>query len=304
MTNTADAQLAAVAKQLRGLDPDGQISAGVMRQTFDQLYDGARTGRFRWDQLYKTEKTHFGTLIEINLQRAFAFADGTKLDYLIAGSEVDAKFSQTKWAWMLPPEAVDELCLVMTANDEKGTFSMGLVRAVLEHLNQGRNRDAKRTLSMRGRQAVVWLYQDHPMPPNTLLHLPTDDVSEIFGHRSGQKRVNELFRRAMGQVVTRTAVETVAQQLDPMKRIRGNGGARTILASEGIAIFSGDYHWQRETAAAFGLPRIREGEFISARLLLTAEQDRTRSAAVGASWWRLASGSTYSEIPADFYTRG
>jgi hypothetical protein len=26
--------------------------------------------------LYKTEKTHFGTLVEINLQREFGFADG------------------------------------------------------------------------------------------------------------------------------------------------------------------------------------------------------------------------------------
>ena len=45
----------------------------------------------RWDQLYKTEKTHFGTLVEINLQREFGFADGVAMDFAIQG--VDAPFA-------------------------------------------------------------------------------------------------------------------------------------------------------------------------------------------------------------------
>ena len=47
-------------------DPRGERTAAVFRATYDQLYDGQHTGRFRWSQLYKTEKTHFGTLLEIN----------------------------------------------------------------------------------------------------------------------------------------------------------------------------------------------------------------------------------------------
>ncbi|WP_418396390.1 NaeI family type II restriction endonuclease, partial [Yersinia enterocolitica] len=50
--------------------------AKVFRATFDQLYDGQHTGRYSVEQLFKTEKTHFGTLIEINLQREFGLADG------------------------------------------------------------------------------------------------------------------------------------------------------------------------------------------------------------------------------------
>lgn len=69
------------------------------------LLDGQHTGRFRWDQLYKTEKAHAGTLIEINLQREFGFGDGLEMDYRIAGIDVDCKFSQTRGAWMIPPEA-------------------------------------------------------------------------------------------------------------------------------------------------------------------------------------------------------
>ena len=68
--------------------------ATVLRDTLDQLYDGQRTGRYKWDQLHKTEKTHCGTLVEINMQREFQFADGKKLDYKIANTEVDCKYSQ------------------------------------------------------------------------------------------------------------------------------------------------------------------------------------------------------------------
>src|SRR5256885_8626710 len=105
----------AVAAQLRQLDPDGSRTAQVLRDTLDQLYDGQRTGRYRWDQLYKTEKTHCGTLVEINLHREFEFQDGLKLDYQIAGVDVDCKYSQKNGAWMIPPEARGHLCLVLWA---------------------------------------------------------------------------------------------------------------------------------------------------------------------------------------------
>ncbi|MCX2746280.1 NaeI family type II restriction endonuclease [Arthrobacter sp. MI7-26] len=34
-------------------DPDGSLTARVFRSTFIQFYDGRRTGRYRWDQLFK-----------------------------------------------------------------------------------------------------------------------------------------------------------------------------------------------------------------------------------------------------------
>src|ERR1051326_1885372 len=112
-----DPELVAVAAEVRSLDPDGSRIGRVIRGTFDQLYDGRRTGRYRWDQLYKTEKTHCGTLVEINLQREFKFSDGESLDYLIGGVDVDCKYSQTIGGWMIPPEARDHICLVVSAAD-------------------------------------------------------------------------------------------------------------------------------------------------------------------------------------------
>src|SRR5690242_7437847 len=63
-----DPQLEAVRASILTADPQGQKFGAALRRTFDMLLDGQHTGRFRWEQLHKTEKTHAGTLVEINLQ--------------------------------------------------------------------------------------------------------------------------------------------------------------------------------------------------------------------------------------------
>lgn len=236
----------------------------MFRDTFDQLYDGARTQRYRWDQLYKTEKTHFGTLLEINLQRTFRYADGARLDYAFSGYEVDAKFSQRMGGWMLPPEAVGELCMVMTADDARGTFSMGVVRADPDLLNHSENRDAKKTLSSQGRSDIVWLQKDAALPPNVLLQMAPEDIAAVFKPTGGTERIKELFRRSIGMVVGRAAVGTVAAQLDITRRVRGGqSGARDPLAAEGIVVLGGAYDWQRQAASQLGLPVPRRTEYVA-----------------------------------------
>lgn len=253
-----------VVRELKCLDPDGAITAQVLRDTYDQLYDGVRTQRYCWDQLFKTEKTHFGTLVEINLQHEFKYADGMKLDYCIAGFEIDAKFSQTPGGWMLPPEVIGELCMVITANDPLSRFSVGVVRASETLLNGGRNRDGKRTLSASGRNAIAWVQKDIELPPNTLLQMLKEDLDAVFAAGAGTARVSELFRRTAGQVVGRAAVATVAAQLDITRRIRGGqSGSRDPLAAEGIVILGGAYDWQREAARSLGLPVPRRTEYVA-----------------------------------------
>lgn len=51
----ADDELGAVAAELRGLDGDGSRMAAAIRGALDMLLDGQHTGRYRWDQLHKTE---------------------------------------------------------------------------------------------------------------------------------------------------------------------------------------------------------------------------------------------------------
>ncbi len=287
-----DGDLAAVAAELRALDGDGSRMAAAIRGALDMLLDGQHTGRYRWDQLHKTEKTHAGTLVEIALARVLRLADGVTLDYTIAGADVDCKFSHRLGGWMIPPEADGKLMLLVQASDQDGTWSAGLIRATEENLSSAGNRDGKRALNERGRTAVRWLHARAPLQENALIRLPERDVAAIFALPSGQQRVNELFRRAQRMRVSRTVVATVAMQDDYMKRVRGGGGARDQLRAEGIVIF-GDYAGDQVLASALGLPRPGPGEFVSARLVPRqgGRGDYARSIRLAGADWLLASAA-------------
>lgn len=278
-----DPALNEVAQEIRRLDPSGARWAAVVRHTYDMIYNGQETGRYRWDQLMKTEKTHFGTLFEINAQREFRFDGGDATDYRIAGHQVDAKWSQTMGAWMLPPEVFDELALVATGDDPRSTWSLGLVRVTEDARRTGHNRDKKSQLNDVGRKRITWLWRDAELRPNVLLQLPRDVVDYVFDHRHGTERTNRLFRAAEGLIVHRNAVATVSRQLDHQKRVRYNGGARSALRPEGYVILSGAFH--RRLALELGVPVPRIDEYVSVRLVQTEVAHGVR---IGDSGWRRA----------------
>lgn len=260
-----DPDLLAVHAELKSLDPRGLRFAAVLRDTIDQLLNGEVTGRYDWSTLYKTERTHAGTLVEINLQREFKFTDGLAMDYQIAGVEVDCKYSQKFGGWMIPPEARGHVCLLVWADDYKSKWSAGLFRVREEWLNQGSNRDAKITIKAEHRNKIFWLWQNEKLAENILLHMNPSDRAAVYSLKSGQQRLNELFRRVQQRRIGRNVIRTVAQQKDYMKRVRGNGGSRSALKPEGILIM-GDYDSHRSVADLLGLPAPREGEFVSARV--------------------------------------
>ncbi|MFI7399008.1 NaeI family type II restriction endonuclease [Streptomyces sp. NPDC049541] len=260
-----DAELQAVHAEITRMDPSGERFAAVLRNTIDQLLNGENTGRFAWESLYKTERTHAGTLVEINLQREFKFADGKAMDYQIAEIEVDCKYSQSFGGWMIPPEARGHLCLLVWANDQESRWSAGLFRVREEWLNQGSNRDAKLTIKAIHRDKIHWLWRNAELPENVLLHMDPFERDAVFAPQSGQQRLNELFRRVQKRRISRNVVRTVAQQKDYMKRVRGNGGSRSALRPEGILIM-GDYDSHRAVAKKLGLPEPGEGEFVSVRV--------------------------------------
>jgi hypothetical protein len=293
---TGDADLDRVAIALYRLDPAGDRTARVIRNTLDQLLDGIHTGRWDWKHLRKTEKTHMGTLVEINMQRAFEFDDGDETDYRIAGVQVDCKFSQDEWGWMLPPEVFGELALVIWANDYRSLWRAGLLRVDELHLRGGQNRDAKRSLLAEFRSDVHFLWaeesRDRPLPSNLLLHLDSERRDAIVNAKSrsgrhGQARVNELFRRVQGVLVDRTTIETLARQDDPMKRARGSGGARTYLQPEGIVVLG---HQQNDplVADALGIPKPVKGQFIAARVVPVDAADTRQKAEINEQFWAVA----------------
>ncbi|MFJ3096012.1 NaeI family type II restriction endonuclease [Streptomyces hydrogenans] len=269
-----DPEMDTVRRRLLELDPDGSRFARVLRETIDQLLDGENTGRFDWNDLHKTEKTHAGTLVEINLLREFKLSSGDDLDYMIEGIEVDCKFSQKEYGWMIPPEALDEICLVVWADDHQSLWSVGLLRADREKLTTSGtvtkkgNRDGKFSLTKNNHSLVDWIWYRKELKENLLLHLEPQLQQEILAPSSGQRRVNELFRQIIRKRVDRNVVRTLARQYDYMARVRDDKNrtrARPVLREEGI-IITGDSTNHRVVAAALGGPVPEKGEFVSFRV--------------------------------------
>ncbi|MFE4174912.1 NaeI family type II restriction endonuclease [Streptomyces sp. NPDC056909] len=261
-----DPELAVVHSTLRQFESAELRFSIVLRNTIDQLLNGEVTGRYDWKKLFKTEKTHAGTLVEINLQREFRFADGIDMDYQIAGIDVDCKYSQQFGGWMIPPEAMGHLCLLVWADDYKSRWSAGLLRVKEEWLNRGNNRDMKLTVKAEHRNKILWLWHDAALPENVLLHLDSATRDSILGLSSGQKRVNQLFRSVQMKRIGRGVVRTVAQQSDYMARVReAKGRARTVLRQEGILI-PGHYSSHQAIARSLGAPVPRNGELVSFRV--------------------------------------
>lgn len=270
----------------------------MIRATYDQLYDGQHTGRFRWDQLFKTEKTHFGTLLEINLRREFDDViddpiDSHALDYSVRGIDVDCKFSQSFGGWMIPPECFGHLLLVAWADDVRGTWSLGVVRAIDINRRESVNRDGKTQLSQRGRQQIAWLQFEADLPPNVLLGLDKDTLAKILAPKSGQARVTEMLRQATERRIGRNTIATLAQQDDYMARLRDNGnGARTTLRREGYLIPGGDYEVHRRVARQLGVPVPEPGEVLSVRVVPAAVDEPWTVELDGRRWRRVKDGES------------
>ncbi|MFE0454867.1 NaeI family type II restriction endonuclease [Streptomyces sp. NPDC058914] len=281
-----DYELKRVRDRILSLDPTGQRFASVLRDTIDQLLNGEVTGRYDWQTLFKTEKTHAGTLVEINLQREFKFLDGVNMDYKIAGVDVDCKYSQQFGGWMIPPEALGHICLLVWADDYKTRWSAGLLRIRREWLNAGNNRDLKLTVKAEHRNKIQWLWEEAELPENVLLHLDPETRSAILSPSSGQHRVNELFERVQMRRIGRGVVRTVAQQHDYMARVReAKGRARTVLRERGILI-PGHYSKHQAVARALGAPVPEAGELVSFRVVEVKPHhgDRPRVELDGREW--------------------
>lgn len=269
----------------------------AIRQSFDEVFDGQRTGRYRLEQLSKVEKTYIGTKVEIVVQADFGLQRGTRLDYLVDDQEVDSKWSMTSGGWMIPTEAVDELCLCLTANDIRSEFQVGIVRASDARLRIGQNKDKKRRLNDNGLSAMTWLADPGALAENLLLHLDEQTRSSILDDSlSGQRRVTELFRRVQQRIVRREVVLTVAQQDDGPKRVRD---ARKALGPEGVIVL-GHQQSHPRIATDLGLEIPPKGSWLSCRVVRDL-QNGARTAEIGGASWRLARlGDETEPGPADY----
>lgn len=210
---------------------------GFFRSAIDEVIDTARTGRFYLNELEKTEKTYLGTKFEILLRDWLQVPKGTRLDLLIGGREVDVKSTTGGGSgWMMPPEAIDQFCILLRVDEDIFQCAVGLVRARQSYLRTGANRDQKTSLSSAGRSNIWWMVSGFEYTPNFWSRISREKRDAIMASGKGTKRLATLFESCVGMPVSRVQVAAVAAQDDFMKRIRRNGGARDILAPKGIAI--------------------------------------------------------------------
>ncbi|MVO84726.1 restriction endonuclease [Streptomyces sp. p1417] len=260
-----DPAVARVAKWFTDRSDRAELESrfsSVFRQSLDEVMDGQRTGRFDVNTLEKTEKTYLGTKVEIVCRAEFGFPHGVKMDYSVAGTDVDAKFSLEK-KWMIPREAMGHICLLMAANDSASTFTVGLIKIRDDILTRGGNQDGKRSISQSGRGSIKWIFEQGNLRKNLLLGLDPRTRELVMAAPPGQRRVDQLFRHVHGCVVDRNAVVTSAKQLDAPKRVRD---ARQRLAPEGVIIL-GHQKESPRIARALNLPVPEKGTWVAARVV-------------------------------------
>lgn len=241
-----------------GLDLEATFSRSI-RQAIDEVIDGSRTGRYRYQELESQEKAYIGTRIEIVVRTKFELEPEGRLDTVIAGHPVDFKWS-AKGGWMIPTEAVGELCLILKGDEVGGTFSVGLVRCSADRLNKGANKDGKRTLNKAGRAAIRWLVEDGHLPASFLSTLDDETRDAVLAQPPGQARVREFFKRVMRRPVPREVIPTLAVQEDPMRRIRRDRGGASL---DGMKILSGHFNVSSKAAEELGYEPLTKNDYMS-----------------------------------------
>lgn len=256
--------LSGIAEAFEAAAPSGvglrTTVAQLIRQAIDEVIDAPRTGRLVLSECEKTEKTYLGTKIEILLRSALRLPKGKVLDLLVNGREVDIKHTIGR-SWMIPREAIGQVCLLISENERLATYKLGLAVCRPENLRTSANRDGKLSLSAVGLNRVRWMAFDERYPPNIWQRMPVEVLETIRFARRGTPRVAALFRCFQRRPIPRSAITAVAPQLDPLKRVRANGGARDVLRPEGIAILWGKY--DRALIAELRLGPLYPDEFIS-----------------------------------------
>lgn len=129
----------------------------------DYVIDGKKMGRTRLSEAEKAEKTIFGMKVEAYLRHEFGWTRGRKLDFYLVEIEFDSKATIGK-TWMIPREAVGEICLLTRIDEDTNFFQAGLLRAIPEALTSGSNQDKKRSVSAVGKKQVRWLISSGTIP--------------------------------------------------------------------------------------------------------------------------------------------
>lgn len=245
----------------------------LVRDAVDFLLDSVRTARTRVTELDNVEKTFIGLKLEHFVRDMLDVPKGLR-DLHINGTDVDIK-NTVNDTWTIPPETyrASEPCLLMAVDDIKSECWLGLMLAKLEYLSGGKgNRDEKRSVVSAGFDNILWLAKGEPFPKSYFDGINMDRFREIRKIKHGNPRAAQFFRENLRRIVHRRVVESLLyDQLDPMKRLRANGGCPDQLMPEGIAIFIGTFTADRELASQAGIVSLGRDEVVAVKPQTEAE---------------------------------
>lgn len=231
-----------IAATCGGLDILQAEFPQLVRSAIDFVLDPVRTGRTRIEELDNVEKTFVGLKIEHFVRDVLKAPKGIR-DLVIDGKDVDVKNTLDN-SWMIPPETFmsEDPCLVINSKEKEHTCWMGLMLARQAYLNKP-NRDGKRGVRADAVANVLWIVEGAEYPESVWLPFDMAEFRRLREEvKHGTPRISEFLRKNLGVPVHRTVIESLLfDQLDPMKRIRGNGGARDLLRKEQIAVLSNEY---------------------------------------------------------------
>jgi hypothetical protein len=220
----------------------------IIRSAVDYVIDAPSLYRYTLNELEPDEKTTIGKRIERLLRFQLDLPKGDKLDIKLAGEDVDIKTTMHK-NWMFSKNNYDHINLLIAYSEKEATYRLGLAYVTAEDLGEP-NRDQKRGMSKKPRENIRWLLTDQSYPPNFLAQLSPGTLDTIIRERTGMKRVMKLLETVNGMPIPRHVICSVANQKDPLRRIRSNGGARDILWQQNILVLSGAYECDRKIARA------------------------------------------------------
>lgn len=246
---------------------------GVMFAALESVLEPVRTGRTRLAELDNVEKTFVGLKAEHFVRDLLDAPKGLR-DLVLAGQNVDIKNTVgNSWAWMIPPETYrdSEPCLLMALDATRWQAWMGLFVARPEYLRK-KNRDGKRGILAASYVHIIWLVQAAPLPRNHWDGIDMARFRELRKMKGGTVRAALYFTENLRRPTHRSVLEALLfDQVDYMKRVRGNGGAKDVLKQNKIALLSGNYF--NPILRKMGLPAIGNDEHIAIDVQ-TAEEER------------------------------
>jgi hypothetical protein len=233
----------------------------IIREAIDYVIDAPTLFRYSIDDLDPDEKTAIGKRIERLLRYQFKLPKGEKLDIKLGDEDVDIKTTMGK-NWMFSKSSHGHMNLLIAYDEKAALFQLGIAYVLEDHLG-AHNRDRKQSLTAAHREAIYWILKDQQYPPNFLDHLPKGNFNKIVAEKTGMKRVLQLLRLAPLMPIPRHVICSVANQKDPLRRVRSNGGARNILWNEGLLVLSGAYECDRKISETVMGRELADDEMLS-----------------------------------------